>query len=221
MPGVFCTRVLTEGIDGGPQAVRSRLRELMPACRTVCLRQVHSDSIVQADEVEDGLFPEADGVVSSDGAVALCIRTADCVPVLMWDDHAGVIGAVHAGWRGLALGIVGKAVNALRSMGCSSVHVGLGPSIGPCCYEVGPDVTAALGVEPVRSRRNLPSVDLHAVARSQAAAAGVLPECIHEVNACTCCTPSYFSYRRQGPASGRNISVIGGEACSLPGLRVP
>lgn len=218
MPGIFCSRELTEGIDGGPESVRARLGELLPDNRIVCLRQVHSDRIVTVEDAPFEGFPEADGVVSADPSTVLCIRTADCVPVLLWDEVLQVSGALHAGWRGLALGIVAKGLDLMRSMGCRDIHVGLGPAIGPCCYTVGPEVVRALGTEPSTSSTGSLSVDLHAVALRQATAFGVDPLRIHVLRSCTCCTASYFSYRRDGPAAGRNLSLIGGDACSLPGL---
>lgn len=217
MRGVFCTRDFSSGIDGGPESARALLARHMPSCRIVCLRQVHRDRIVRAEDLALDVFPEADGVVSTDGSAVLCIRTADCVPVLLWADDAPVVAAVHAGWRGLALGIVKRAIDEIRSLGARSVNLELGPSIGPCCYEVGPEVINALGVEPAASSRGAPSVDLHLVAGAQAVSAGVLPSHVHSVRSCTCCNPSlYFSYRRDGASTGRNLSVIGGEACTLP-----
>lgn len=219
MDGIFCSRELSEDIDGGPASARDLLASLMPGRRIVCLNQVHSDRIIRAEDIPDGSFPDADGVVSLDPSIVLCIRTADCVPVLVWSDDTPVIAAVHAGWRGLALGIVGRAVREVFSLGARRVRVALGPSIGPCCYEVGPEVLDALGVAPAVSRKNTPAADLRLAARVQAIRAGAGE--VYDVGPCTCCTEhQYFSYRRDGAATGRNLSAIGGGACTLPGLRV-
>ncbi len=218
MCGIFCNREVTRDLGRGPEAVQGRLEEFLPGNRIVCLAQIHSDRIVRAEDVLPGDFPEADGIISSDPSVVLCIRTADCVPLLMWDDESPLIAAVHAGWRGLARRIVFKAVELLRAQGAQKIHVSMGPSIGPCCYAVGHEVMDALVAEPCRTREGSPSVDLHRTAAIQAQEAGVGPEMIHRVQACTCCNESYFSYRREGEHAGRNISVIGGKACSLPGL---
>ncbi len=219
MPGVFCRRDVTEDLHRGPETAWARLKELLPGSRVVCLNQVHSDRIIRAEHVSDGSFPEADGVISEDPAVVLCIRTADCVPVLLWADDAPVIAAVHAGWRGLAGGILPRAVRLMGESGAGQIHVSMGPSIGPCCYAVGPEVLHALRTEPDRRDAGRSFVDLHRIARDQALAAGIAGERIHQVQSCTCCNQgSFFSYRRDGESTGRNISVIGGRSCSLPGL---
>lgn len=220
MQGIFCSRAVTEGVHRGPEAVWRHLRGLLPDSRAVCLAQVHGNRVVRAEEVPDGTFPEADGVVSADPSVVLCVRTADCVPVLMWADDAPVIAAVHAGWRGLALEIVPRAVEIMRECGAGLIHVALGPSIGPCCYEVGSEVVDALHTEPRRAVDGRIFVDLHGVAREQALKAGVAPGDIHRLQSCTCCRrETYFSHRRDGESTGRNISLIGGGPCSLPGLQ--
>lgn len=194
--------------------------ELLPDSRVVCLNQVHSDRIVRAEDVPDGTFPEADGVISSDPSVVLCVRTADCVPVLMWADDMPVIAAVHAGWRGLALEIIPRAIGHMKSFGARRIHLGMGPSIGPCCYAVGREVLEALHTVPDRCAEGVLYVDLHRVAMSQALGAGLVPEQIHQVRYCTCCnSASFFSFRRDGESTGRNLSVIGGGSCSLPGLQ--
>jgi YfiH family protein len=222
MPGVFCTREVTEGLDRGPQAVAGRLRDLLPDCSVFCLNQVHSDRIVWAEDTSSEDYPEADGILSRDPGNVLCIRTADCVPVLFWADDSPLIGAVHAGWRGLAQGIVEKAIGLMRKEGAASIHAAMGPSIGSCCYAVGPEVMEALKAGPARTLDGRPSVDLHQVVRLQAQNAGVPSDMILRVPFCTCCRKdAFFSYRREGEHTGRNISIIGGQSCSLPGLQAP
>lgn len=219
MCGVFCNRDVTLELGSGPHGIQQRLKELLPDCRILCLTQIHSDRIVRAEDVAENHFPEADGIISCDPSVVLCIRTADCVPLLMWADDSPVIAAVHAGWRGLALRIVSKAVELMHAEGAGDIHVSMGPSIGPCCYAVGSEVVDALAAEASSTCDGRLSVDLHRVAELQAQDAGVRPEMIHHVHTCTCCSvESYFSYRRDGEFTGRNISVIGGRSCSLPGL---
>jgi len=222
MSGVFCSRGVTEGLDGSPQAVAARLRQLLPSNDIFCLTQVHADRIVWAGEVSPEDFPKADGIMSRDPVNVLCIRTADCVPVLLWADDSPMIGAVHAGWRGLSLGIVHKAVGLMRVSGARLIHVSMGPSIGPCCYAVGTDVIDALDAQPNLTLDGRLSVDLHRVATCQAHAAGVPADMIHCVQVCTQCNrETFFSYRRDSGNAGRNISLIGGASCSLPGLQVP
>ncbi len=220
MNGLFCTRELTAGRDGGAQSMTALLRDLMPVSRIFCLTQVHSDRIVMAEDVFPDAYPEADGIISRDPSDVLCIRTADCVPVLLEADDGSMIGAVHAGWRGLARGIVFKAVSLMESAGADKVHAAIGPSIGPCCYQVGPEVVRELAADPVRRKDGTIAVDLTDIAVRQARKAGIPEERICIRRSCTCCNPDvFFSFRREKEAAGRNLSVIGGNTWSLPGLR--
>jgi YfiH family protein len=212
MEGVFCTRDLTEDRDGGPQTVSARLHELLPGSRIFCLTQIHSDRIIRAEDSSPGDFPEADGIVSQNPADVLCIRTADCVPVLLRADDSSLIGAVHAGWRGLAQDIVYKAVILMQSYGSEKIQVFIGPSIGPCCYQVGPEVVRALGAKPVARKDCTVSVDLAEIASGQAMKAGLAGEAIHVVRSCTCCNgDKFFSFRRDkyGRNSNRKIHCFG------------
>ena len=220
MQGVFCTKEVTKDLGRGPESVAGRLRELLPGSRIICLEQIHSDRIIRAEDVAPGVFPEADGVISHEPSFVLCVRTADCVPILMWADDSPVIAAVHAGWRGLAKRIVTKAVHLMLASGAQQIHVSMGPSIGPCCYAVGREVIEALNADTERTMDGRPSVDLRRIAALQAENTGVSPVMIHHVECCTYCTgDTFFSYRREGEHAGRNISLIGGASCSLPGLQ--
>jgi polyphenol oxidase len=220
MNGLFCTRELTADSDGGPRSIASKLLDLMPGKRIFCLTQIHSDRIVRAEDVSPDEYPEADGIISRDPSDVLCIRTADCVPVLLEAHDGSVIGAVHAGWRGLAQKIVFQAVLRMQSAGAEKIHAAIGPSIGPCCYQVGMDVIRELEAEPVRRIDGTLAVDLTDIAIEQAKKAGIPRERIHVKRSCTCCNPeTLFSFRRDKEAAGRNISIIGGESWSLPGLR--
>ena len=221
MKGVYCMRDVTAGLDGSPDAVAGLLGNLLPDAHVYCLNQVHSDAIVFAEEIAPGDIPEADGIISRERSDVLCVRTADCVPVLLWTDNSSMIAAVHAGWRGLKKGIVNKAVHCMLSLGALGIHVSIGPCIGPCCYEVGKDVADALGRQHLQYKDDSMYLDLAGVARSQALSAGVNSEWIHSIDICTSCHPDkFFSYRRGGAAAGRNISLIGGRSWLLPGLQV-
>jgi YfiH family protein len=193
---------------------------MMPGSRVHCLTQVHSDRIIRAENVSPDDYPDADGIISGDPSDVLCVRTADCVPVLLEADDGSMIGAVHAGWRGLAQGIILKTISLMESAGAKKVHAAIGPSIGPCCYQVGPEVVRELAAEPVRRPDGTIAVDLAEIAVQQARKAGIPQERIHVKHSCTCCNPdAFFSFRREKEAAGRNISLIGGASWSLPGLR--
>ena len=142
--------------------------------------------------------------------VGLVVQTADCVPILLATEDA--IGAVHAGWRGASAGVVPSAVKAFRKILAKreTVRAWIGPAIGPCCYEVGPDVA---GRFPPRFSR--PSTgdrllfDLPGYVRWQLEEAGIRPEGIMQPNGCTFCGGErYASYRRDGAKAGRMIALV-------------
>jgi copper oxidase (laccase) domain-containing protein len=135
--------------------------------------------------------------VAADDPFALVVLTADCAPVALGSPE-GLHGAVHVGWRGLRAGVIGRAVGVMRALGATTVVAGLGPCIGPCCYEFAPGPLDMLSHElgdEVGSRCTWgsPSLDLPAAARSGLDRAGV--EVVVAVDACTACTPGYFSHR--------------------------
>jgi copper oxidase (laccase) domain-containing protein len=109
----------------------------------------------------------------------------------------------------------------MRALGARDIRAGIGPSIGPCCYEVGREVLDALGAEPLVRADGSLMVDLREAARSQLLDSGLSGTAVEMHDLCTACnTDRFFSYRRQGQPAGRNLSLIGGESWSLPGLPV-
>jgi YfiH family protein len=184
------------------------------------MKQVHSDRII---DVADGSRKEAgegDGMVTTEPGVFLAILTADCVPILFLAPSPRLVGVVHAGWRGTLLGLAGKMVTHLKSrygIDSASVEVALGPAIGSCCYEIGYDVA-----EPMTkkwgelARQALNNVgpktflDLKQLNASLLKDAGILEQSIGQLGCCTACAPEdFFSYRRNGVETGRQISFIG------------
>lgn len=166
------------------------------------LRQVHG-SVVRPATV--GCAGEGDGLVTSVADRALVLVTADCVPVLITDGDR--IGAAHAGWRGIANGVVGAVLEELP--GASEAWIG--PSIGPCCYEVSEDVAAKLaaiaGSQVVHSRASArPTVDLLLAVECQLRDRGVGR--VGRLGPCTRCCEDLWSYRRDGSSAGRNLSAI-------------
>jgi polyphenol oxidase len=178
--------------------------------------QVHGTHIVCAQGDRAALEKvEADGVFAAHGsAVAAAIRVADCVPILVGDARTGDAWALHAGWRGIAQNIAAVALERLRGDAAASLHVAIGPSIGPCCFEVdasvGAQIAAASTDRVVQRREHTKAwVDLRAAARFQLQMLGVLPGNIAMVGGCTVCEPEkYHSYRRDGVPSGRMIGII-------------
>lgn len=188
----------------------------------VSVTQVHgTDALILDRPVERGeTFPGGwDALVTDQAGVLLTIRTADCLPVLVYDPARSVVAALHVGWRGAVAGIVPKTLALLHERFGStpeSLQVGIGPSVGPCCYEVD---------EPVLSRlragfrdwcsvvgdagRGKGMLDLQALVQRQAQGAGVDGDRIRSVRVCTVCHPDlFFSYRRERTVKGTMISGI-------------
>lgn len=169
--------------------------------------QIHSDVVLVVDGAP-GELGSADGLILQEPGV-IGVRTADCVPVLLADQRRPMVAALHAGWRGTAAGISAKAVLKMRELGASDLVAAIGPAIGPCCYEVGPEVAEQfkeLLPESIEARY----IDLIEANRRQLVAAGLDAELIDAARLCTRCHAEEFhSWRREGKAAGRMISAIG------------
>jgi polyphenol oxidase len=202
-----------------PAKVRQNLERLartvgFDPARLFRLRQVHGSDVRQiasGDDPSAVARESADALVSVAPGIALGVLTADCVPVLFADVERGAIGAAHAGWRGIVAGVLHSTIDALVGLGAERgrLRAAIGPAIGHCCYEVGPEVArrfAALGA--VREALPRPRLDLRAAVRRLLAQAGV--EQIADVELCTRCHGELlFSYRRDGELSGHHLSVVG------------
>jgi YfiH family protein len=149
------------------------------------------------------------------------VFVADCTPALFADPTTGVVAAAHAGWRGVVAGVLPATVRALAALGVrpADLRVALGPAIGPCCFEVGAEVVAAfrgadLGDAVRPSPRGWPDrwhVDLKRAARRQLERAGLDPAALDLGEACTSCDRArFYSYRRDGAATGQLMGVIAG-----------
>ncbi len=178
-------------------------------------KQVHGDQVVSADAA--GALGEADACLATRPGVAVGVVTADCVPVLLAAPGRGV-AAIHAGWRGLARGVIPRAVEAVTRLAPDAPLVAaIGPAIGPCCYEVDAPVIEAMRerfgarAEPAlrAGRPGHAQLDLVALAREALSAAGVPEAAIGAVGACTRCDAERFhSFRRDGTRAGRLLSWI-------------
>ncbi|MGI8902315.1 MAG: polyphenol oxidase family protein [Solirubrobacteraceae bacterium] len=185
---------------------RARLQERL-GVSLASARQVHGARVgVLAAAPGDGSAPEpADGHATAICGVAPMVLTADCLPIAIAGD--GAVAMVHAGWRGLAAGIVAAGVSALRALGARGpLAAAVGPGAGRCCYEVGEEtrtVFAAHGPR-VRHGRNL---DLKAIARTELARAGVND--VHDCELCTICVDSslFYSHRRDRGVTGRQAGI--------------
>jgi polyphenol oxidase len=189
---------------------------------TLSVKQVHgTDALIvdrpvtSADRFEGGW----DALITDQPGVTVVVRTADCVPVLIYDRCRRAVASVHAGWRGALAGIVSKTIELMASRFAippSDLRVSIGPSAGPCCYEVDDAV-----LEPLRrSRQDWPTLvrddrgskarlDLKALVRRQTSEIGIPQEQITVVNVCTICHPAlFYSYRREGRVNGTMLNGI-------------
>jgi hypothetical protein len=175
------------------------------------VKQVHSARVIEM-RAETSENEEADAIVSRNG-IAISVRTADCVPILVADEASGAVAAIHAGWRGVVSGVVPSAVEML-ARDRSQLIAAIGPSIGSCCFEVGADVAekiADASNASVITRRvgEKAFVDLRRAVRIQLARLGVADSKIEDVAGCTYCEKElFFSYRRDGANAGRLIAAI-------------
>jgi len=151
---------------------------------------------------------EGDGLFTDNGRTLIGVRTADCVPILLADRRTRKVAAVHAGWRGTAAGIVAGTLSEMDSRP-EEIVAAIGPSIGGCCYEVGPDVARQFGrwMPDLEHMESASKIDLKTVNRLQLERAGVRD--IWVSTDCTYCLPQYFSYRREKDEAGRLVSFIG------------
>lgn len=175
---------------------------------------VHSDEIIEAGSVEESFPLIADGIITKVKGIALTFYYADCVPVFLVDPVNEAVGIVHAGWRGTLKEISEKAVKKMADAFGSKpeeILAGIGPSIGPCCFEVGRDVAGefASWKASVKQRDNRWFVDLWEINSSQILKAGIKPENLYKSNLCTSCESRlFFSYRKAGGNTGRMAGII-------------
>jgi YfiH family protein len=181
-------------------------RRFEPPEAVATLRQMHSDIVVYADRA--GCLAEGDALLSDTTGLRVGVKTADCLPILLVDGRHRAVAAVHAGWRGAVSRIAHKTVDAMAARWNSrpeDLLAAIGPGIGLCCFEVGPEVAVQFG-EPARRTR----IDLQDAVRRQLLDAGLHPQRIYAAGLCTVCNAGEFhSFRRDREKAGRMISVIG------------
>jgi YfiH family protein len=209
----FEQRLGPAGWEERDESRRRVAQALEGAGRLQLLKQVHGCR-VQAAPWEGR--PTADASVADEAGLVLGIETADCQPILFIDPVHRRVAAAHAGWRGTAAGVARETVAALVARGSApgDIIAVLGPSIGPCCYEVGPELQDEFGPDGATffrpGPRGKPHLDVRAANVRQLEQAGLAPGHIHHVADCTRCRADlYHSYRREGKGAGRMINFVG------------
>ncbi|MGK2875052.1 MAG: peptidoglycan editing factor PgeF [Nocardioides sp.] len=189
---------------------RLLLAEFAPGAHSHAdLYQVHSSRVVVLERGAGPGRPEADGIVTARAGTPLLVRAADCVPVLFADPERGVVGAAHAGRRGVQADVVTRVVDTMAELGASGVHAWIGPHICGRCYEVPAlmreEVAAAVPATWAETSWGTPSLDLGAGIAAQLGAAGVQ---VHLQARCTLEDDDFFSYRRDAGRSGRHAGIV-------------
>ncbi len=176
-------------------------------------KQIHSDQVLVA--TKPGQLGPGDAIISHRPGVTVAIRTADCLPILIVDPKTRAVAAVHAGWRGVVAEIVPKAVDAMRREFHSrpeNLEIAIGPGIGACCFEVGPEVGAEFrAFFPERNDLEARAkVDLAETVCRQLGRNGITRGQIDTSELCTFCERELFeSYRRDRDGAGRMVAAIG------------
>jgi polyphenol oxidase len=183
-------------------------------------KQIHSAVVLDIAELEEGQIAEGDALISNQPGVIAGVKTADCVPILLveastpeYELSTRVVAAIHAGWRGTAENIAAAAVSALGArygVRPENLRAAIGPSIGPCCYETGPEVARRFGpwYPELAHAEAAVHLDLAAINELQLRAAGISD--VWKSGECTFCRADrYYSFRRQKQQAGRMLSFIG------------
>lgn len=190
---------------------RRRLSAILPTA-PVWLSQVHGTGVVDAAAVKSPV--EADAAISTEAGVVCAIMTADCLPVLLCDAAGAVVGAAHAGWRGLVEGVLENTIEAMHSAGAQKITAWLGPAIGPGAFEVGPEVREAfMARQPEAAHAFMPAkergkyfADIYELARLRLQALGVTQ--VRGGGFCTVIDKErFYSYRRD-KVTGRMATLI-------------
>lgn len=218
--GPFASLNLGRHVGDDPQHLAengARLLAATGAGALACVQQVHGDCVLEAREGRRDLNPlgEADALITHTRGLALCIGTADCLPVLLHAPDTGGVGAAHAGWRGAMLRIGARTAAALVSHGAEprAMQAVLGPCIRACCYEVSPELAhqfaEAFGERVVDRRHAQPHLDIAQASRIALEDAGLQPEHIEDLGLCTACDPDrFFSHRRDRGVTGRMLAFV-------------
>ena len=219
--GVYHAFTGVDPVDG--RGMKERLAEVFAISpETVgTLKQIHSGIARSLEPVDMGApdtgIREGDALWTETPGTGVGVRTADCVPILIAHRRIPLVAAVHAGWRGLASGIVRETIRSLEDRigkeAISGLVAAAGPCARACCYEVGEETADSLAVISAAALRKGAKpgkwfADLHTVALSALVDAGIPSACLEGIGPCTICSPFFHSFRREKSKTARQLSFI-------------
>ncbi|MGC8877322.1 peptidoglycan editing factor PgeF [Thermus sp.] len=213
--GPFASLNLSAATGDDPERVAENQRRVLAAFgypEVAGLKQVHGTEVRL---VEGPGVWEGDGLLTRTPGLLLRVGVADCYPLLLYHPE-GLVGALHAGWRGVVGGILLEALKRIEALGLDpwEVHLAIGPGIGGACYQVGEEVVERFAEAGLRTFRKDPSapgkylLDLEKALLLQAKEAGLREERIYRVGLCTHCAPHLFSHRRDRGRTGRMWGLV-------------
>ena len=173
-------------------------------------KQIHSSNVIIGTKA--GNIIDTDGIITNNKYLILSIQVADCIPIYIYDTRRQNIGLIHAGWRGVNLGIIENSIEKMRELNSKSIDIKvlLGPSIRQCCFEVWLEVGELFDKKyQIIGKGDKTQLDLQGVVIDKLINMNVQNENIFDVKECTCCSDKYHSYRRDGDKAGRMIAMVG------------
>lgn len=220
--GPFASLNLSLSVGDDQSRVEQNLQRLARAVgttsdRVATVHQVHGTTVLEVNRAAgQGAVGEADALLTSTSGLAVGVKTADCLPILIEDRRTHAVAAVHAGWRGVIGAITSKTIARMLTLGSrlDDLRVAVGPAIQACCFEVDGDLpdrfSAEFGPDVVRPQPGKQKVhlDLGAAVRVSLERVGVAPTHVEVLPQCTRCDPRFFSHRRDHGLTGRHLSLI-------------
>lgn len=209
----FKAGITLKGDWEGEDEVYEYIREeiVPPNMRMVIPKQVHGADLLVLNSADITGYSEVDGTITKRNDLCLTVTTADCIPLLFADPTSGFFGAVHVGWRGFIAGILENLFQIFMNfdVNINDTRIFIGPSIGPCCFEVGGEVAALFDEDIVSERDGHMFVDLNKAVRNKIVSLGVTNAYISGLFECTSCfADRYYSYRRDKESPIQLVSFV-------------
>ena len=207
----FEAGITLKGEWGSQENIYRHLRSLMPNKEIIIPVQVHGAEIFYLNSDGIGESCQVDGVITKCKDLCLSVTTADCIPLILAEPKSGLFGAIHVGWRSFISGIMENAFQTFSNMGIDigNVNLEIGPGIGPCCFEVGKEVSVLFDDDYVIQKDSKFYVDLAGAIRNKATLLGVVNGNTESIPECTSCGVSrYYSFRRDKESPVQLVSFI-------------